>query len=125
MLMIFSMLFLVGPVNTAHAKMIGTQASVLSSQAESARADISAFYAREDVRQQLTELGIEPAEAQTRAEALSDAEAVSFADKLKDAPAGGDGVGMIVGVALFVFIVLLITDILGFTKVFKFTRAAR
>ena len=125
MMLIFSMLFLVGPVNTAHAQMISTQSAVASSQAEAARADISAFFAREDVKQQLTDLGIAPSEAEARALNLSDAEAVSFADKLKDAPAGGDGIGVIVGAALFVFVVLLITDILGFTKVFKFTKAVR
>lgn len=126
LLLIFSMMFLAGPVTTkAHAAMIGTQMVVDSAKAEKAKEQINSFLAREDVKSSLVSMGISPDEAAARAKTLSDSEAIAFADQMEKAPAGGDGVGVVIGAALFVFIVLLITDILGFTKVFKFTKAVR
>jgi len=126
LLLIFSMMFLAGPVTTkAHAAMIETQTVIDSARAEQAKAQINTFLAREDVKSSLQSMGISPDEAAARAQNLSDSEAIAFADQMDKAPAGGDGLGLVVGAALFVFIVLLITDILGFTKVFKFTKAVR
>ncbi len=125
LLLIMAMLFITGPANLAHAKMIGTQSMVQSAQAENARADITAFLSREDVKTQLVDMGIAPDEAMSRAQNMSDAEAVAFADDLKNAPAGGSGLGVVVGAAVLVFLVLLATDILGFTKVFPFTKSVK
>ncbi|WP_303850155.1 PA2779 family protein [Seleniivibrio woodruffii] len=125
LLLIFSLMFLAGPVHNAQAAMIGTQTVIDSARAEQAKTQINAFLAREDVQNTLTSMGISPDEAVKRAQSLSDSEAIAFADSMENAPAGGDGLGLVVGAALFVFIVLLITDILGFTKVFKFTKAVR
>ncbi len=125
LLLIFSLMFLAGPVHNAQAAMIGTQAVIDTEKAEQAKTQINAFLAREDVQKTLTSMGISPDEAIKRAQSLSDSEAIAFADNMEKAPAGGSGLGIVVGAAVFVFIVLLITDILGFTKVFKFTKAVR
>ncbi|MGE4266865.1 MAG: PA2779 family protein [Deferribacterales bacterium] len=125
LLLIFSLMFLAGPVHNAQAAMIGAQTVIDTAKAEKAKTQINAFLAREDVQNSLTSMGISPDEAVKRAQSLSDSEAIAFADNMDKAPAGGSGLGVVVGAALFVFIVLLITDILGFTKVFSFTKAAR
>lgn len=125
LLLIFSLMFLAGPVHNAQAAMIGTQTVIDTARAEQAKTQINAFLAREDVQNTLTSMGISPDEAVKRAQSLSDSEAIAFADNMEKAPTGGSGLGIVVGAAVFVFIVLLITDILGFTKVFKFTKAVR
>ena len=102
----------------AGATLIGTGHALQSP----ARAEVSAFLQREDVRSQLQALGVNPAAAHERVSALSDEEVVALAGRIDDAPAAGADV---IGALLFVFIVLLVTDILGFTKVFPFTRSVR
>ncbi|WP_415237905.1 PA2779 family protein [Seleniivibrio woodruffii] len=125
LLLIFSMMFLAGPVQTAaHAAMISPQTVIDTAKAAEAKEQINTFLAREDVQKSLTAMGISPDEAKARAAGLSDSEAVAFADQMENAPAGGSA-GMLIGAVLFVFVLLLITDILGFTKVFKFTRSLR
>lgn len=70
---------------------------------------------------QLTAMGVDPAEARKRVSALTDQELAALSGKIEQLPAGGDFVGTVGAI----FIILLITDILGFTKVFPFTRAQR
>ena len=123
--LVLMMFFVAGPMNLAQAKIISTGTAIQSARAVEAKADVSAFLARDDVKAQLTQMGISPDEAMTRAQNMSDSEAIAFSDSLKNAPAGGDALGVLVGAGLLVFFVLLITDILGFTKVFPFTKAAR
>lgn len=89
------------------------------------RDEVMSFLARDDVRQQMRDLGVDPAEAEARVAAMSDAEVQELAGKLENAKAGEGPLGAIVGAAVFVFVVLLITDILCFTDVFPFTRCAR
>ena len=124
----------VGPLPAAQAAMIQTDqvesGQVLDSVPESpnAAADrdkVMSFLARDDVRQQMQDLGVDPEEAEARVAAMSDAEVQELAGKLENAKAGEGPLGAIVGAAVFVFIVLLITDILCFTDVFPFTKCAR
>lgn len=124
----------VGPLPAAQAAMIQTDqvesGQVLDSVPESpnAAADrdkVMSFLARDDVRQQMQDLGVDPEEAEARVATMSDAEVQELAGKLENAKAGEGPLGAIVGAAVFVFIVLLITDILCFTDVFPFTKCAR
>jgi len=131
-----ALLFLtaVGPLPAAQAAMIQTDqvetGNVLDNVRESpdAAADrdrVMLFLARDDVRQQMRDLGVDPEEAEARVAAMSDAEVQELAGKLENAKAGEGPLGAIVGAAVFVFVVLLITDILCFTDVFPFTKCAR
>ncbi len=86
------------------------------------RARVMDFLVRDDVRQQLEALGIDPDEAAARADSLSDAEIMQIAGQLDELPAGQDALGVVVGTILVIFIVLLITDLLGLTNVFPFVR---
>lgn len=99
----------------ARAGIVGTE-TLLS--AELNRATVETFLAREDVRKQLTSLGVDPAQAGLRASNLTDAEAQALAERIHNLPAGGDAAGAIV----FIFLVLLVTDLLGLTDVFPFVK---
>ncbi|MDP1540849.1 MAG: PA2779 family protein [Moraxellaceae bacterium] len=86
------------------------------------RAELVTWLDREDVRQQMTNLGVSPTQALARVASLTDAEVSRLAGEIETSPAAGNGV---VGAIVFVFLVLVVTDLLGLTKVFPFTRSAR
>ena len=109
------------PIVPASAGMIATDQIITQSQAAEARAVVDSFMARDEVKQELQALGVDPAEAESRVGTLRDAEAVDLAQKIQDLPAGQGAIGAIVGAAVLIFVVLLITDLLGFTSVFGFT----
>lgn len=111
-----------GPVISANAAMVSTGDAVAAKTAASDRAKLSEALQRDDVRQQLTEFGVDPQEAQARIDAMSDAQVHRLAQRAGDLPAGQGPIGAAIGVAVFLFVLLLITDILGLTKVFPFTR---
>jgi hypothetical protein len=106
---------------TAQAALV-TSEEALSTQAGTAhRERVTAFFLRDDVRQQLQAQGVSADDAIARVQAMSDAEVAQLADRVDRAPAGAG----VVGVLFSVFLILLVTDILGFTKVFPFTRSIR
>jgi len=102
----------------AHAAVIGTEAVVSAQQAQLDRSRVQNLLARDDVKQQLLGLGVDPKQVSARVAAMSDNDVHQLAAKMDQLPAGGDALGVL----LFVFIVLLITDILGFTDVFPFVK---
>lgn len=109
------MLILSTYVPSARAGIIGTEALL---NAQQNRAAVETFLAREDVRQQLTLLGVDPESAALRASNLTDQEAQAMAERIQSLPAGGDAAGAI----LLIFLVLLVTDLLGLTDVFPFVK---
>jgi len=101
---------------TASAGVIGTQ-DYLSAEARAGHlADISAAISRADVQAQLVSLGVDPANAVTRAAALSDAELAQVAQEINNLPAGGDSFLAIIGI---VFLVLMILELTGVIDIFK------
>ena len=114
-LMTVTMLSLQTPV---YAGMVGTGAVIDQQQAAVDRGRLLTALDREDVRQQLITLGVDPQAAQQRVASLSDEELRSVAGHMQDLPAGGD----ILGVAVLIFLVLLFTDIMGYTDVFPFVK---
>ncbi len=123
--LVFSFLLLSFNVPTAQAKMVGTSAVIAGQQETSQRAQAASFLAREDVKQIMTQYGVDPVEAQKRIDSLSSEELSKVASTMDQLPAGGSAVGAVVGAALIVFVILLITDILGFTHVFSFVNPQR
>ena len=114
-LMMVMMLSLQTP---AYAGMVGTGTVIAHQQAVMDRGQLLTALNREDVREQLISMGVDPKAAQERVASLSDEELRTVADHVQDLPAGGD----VLGVALFVFLVLLFTDIMGYTHVFPFVK---
>ena len=123
--LVFSFLLLDFTVHTAQAQMVGTNAVIAGQQDAANRAQVATFLAREDVKQIMTQHGVDTVEAQKRVDSLSSAELTKIANSMEQLPAGGDGLGAIVGAAVLIFLVLLITDILGFTHVFSFVNPQR
>ena len=112
------------PIGTAYAGLITTEQLAAELAGKSDRSPVKAFLSREDVRQQLRQLGVDADEAMARVDALSDQELGRINLRLAELPAGQDA-GSVIGAIVVVFIVLLITDILGFTKIFPFTRPVK
>ncbi len=103
----------------AQAALIGTEAVVAQSAADAQRDELKALLARDEVRAQLEEWGVDAADALARVDRLSPAEVEQMHARMEELPAGGDAIGALV----FVFLVLLFTDILGFTDVFPFVNS--
>jgi len=72
--------------------------------------------AREALVRQLTDLGVEAAEARARVAGLDDVQIAELNRRIADLPAGADAAGIL----LTVFIVFVITDVIGATDIFPF-----
>lgn len=110
------------PIAPVNAAMIGSEQVISSAQVTQDRERIRVFLQREDVREALTQQGVNADEALSRVGSMTNDEVSLVAGKIDQLPAGGNG---IVGALVFIFIVLLVTDILGLTKIFPFTRPVR
>ncbi len=108
------------PFNFARAAMVTTDQVVAQAEMDKDRARVMRFMAREDVRQQLQALGIDPDEAARRTESLSDDEIQQIAERMDELPAGQSAIGVLVVIILVLFLVLVITDLSGLTDVFPF-----
>lgn len=97
------------PLGAARAELVTTDRVIEGSAAQDRRARVSAFLAREEVRQQLTEMGIDADEASKRVGGMSDAELAQVADRMDAMPAGQQvGSGTLVLVLLLVVLILLV-----------------
>lgn len=101
-------------VGTASATVISTQQAMSADMRAGMEADVRAAFARDDVRQAMERLGVDPAEAEGRIAALSDAELQQLQGQIDQMPAGG-----ILAVIGVVFVVLLILEIVGVTNIFN------
>ena len=110
------------PMGLAQAKMVTTDQVIEQTSLSDDRERVRDFLAREDVRQQMIRLGVDPDEAASRIDSLSDEEIQQIAGRMDELPAGEGTVGIIVGAALIIFLVLLITDLLGLTDVYPFVK---
>lgn len=99
-----------------HAAMVSTDSAIQSQQIELERGEILDLFAQENLRDQLTQMGVDADAAADRISSMTDAEISQLNETLQNAPAG-EGV---VGVLLTIFIVFIITDALGATDVFNF-----
>src|SRR5210317_781211 len=125
LLLVVSFCLLNFNVPNAQAKMVGTDTIIAEQQALDQQAQVADFMAREDVKQIMTQYGVDPVEAQQRVDSLSNEELAHLANSIDQLPAGGSAVGVIVGAALLVFIILLITDLVGLTHVFPFVNSQK
>ncbi|WP_147652489.1 PA2779 family protein [Vulcaniibacterium gelatinicum] len=98
------------------AAVITTQEALSAEQRAAAEREVREKLARDDVRQAMLRLGVDPAEADARIAALSDAELLQVQGRLDTLPAGGDGALAVIGI---VFIVLLILELTGVIDIFK------
>ena len=99
----------------AQAAMISTDRAVSLEQREAYLGTITTVLARQDLRQQLVALGVDPAQVEARLSGLTDTELATLAERIGEAPAGGD-VLAIIGI---VFVVLMILEFTGVIDIFK------
>lgn len=98
-----------------YAAMVGTEDILTADSVAQERDYIREMLNRDEVQDQLTSLGVDPAEAQQRVDAMTEEEVQMLAGQLEELPAGGS----VLGLLAFVLIVLLITDLLGVTNVYN------
>lgn len=102
-------------VQPAWAGVIGTRQALSAEARTATENEVRTALAREDVREAMQQLGVDPLEADVRLASLSDAELIRLQGQLDRLPAGGDALAVI-GV---VFLVLLILELVGVTNVFN------
>ena len=105
-------------VQISHAAVVTTNNAIQAQQIQMDRTEILGLFAQENLRDQLTQMGVDPDKAADRIANMTDVEIAQLNDRLKDMPAGQD----FVGVLLIVFIVFVITDVIGATDIFTFIR---
>jgi len=113
------------PAGIARAALVGTDQIITLVDIEADRARIAAFLARDDVRQEIERMGVNPAEASARVDGLSDSEVQTIAARMDSMPAGQGAFEAILGAVVLIFLVLLVTDLLGLTDVFPFVKGGR
>jgi hypothetical protein len=103
-----------GFVGSAAGAIVDTQ-TLVTSDRNADLAIVRAQLDREEVRQQLQELGVDAASVESRIASLTDSELHQLAMDMQSAPAGGDLFALI-GVT---FVVLLILELVGVIDIFK------
>jgi hypothetical protein len=111
------------PISQVHAGLVSTESVIAETFGSTGdRARVEAFLARDDVKRQLADLGVDPSEAAARVAALGDDEINRIAGQLDELPAGEGVLTTIAIVAGVILIILVITDIAGITNVFTFIK---
>lgn len=107
-----------GSPQVAQAALVGTSQAVAATDARSHDiALVTSTLAREQVREQMAALGVDPAAVEARVARLTDAELRTLAERMDQMPAGGDALA-IVGI---VFVILIILELVGVIDIFKKT----
>lgn len=122
--LIFSLIIGTFPVHLFAAPNVSTDELIQESSIQAERELVHEFMSREDVRDEMTSLGVDPDEALGRINSFSDSEIQQIAGQITSLPAGEGAIGTIVGAAVTIFIILLITDLLCLTTFFNFTKCA-
>lgn len=105
-----------------YAGMMTTTDAIQLEQGAVERAQLVSLLEREDVRDQLAGMGVDPEEAKQRVAAMTDQQIQELNQRLETLPAGSSTFGTILIVLLIVFIVFIITDATGATDIFPFVK---
>ncbi len=101
-------------IPAAQAVVIDTQ-TILASEADLPKAEVQAFLAREEVREQMVALGVNPDDASGRVAALTDQELSLLQHHINDLPAGSSALALLGAV----FLVLIVLELVGVTNIFS------
>jgi hypothetical protein len=112
--LVLQLIFVTFP-QQALAGLIQTPDAIAAHQGAETIDRMTRLLARDDVRQQLVQMGIDPKMAEERVAALTPVEAAQLQQQLDNLPAGGDSVLAVIGI---VFVVLLILELTGVTNIF-------
>lgn len=109
------MLAIGGYSQQAFSAVIGTDRAIAAEQHQARVAHLQSLLVRDDVAQRLTQMGVDPVQAQERVAALTEYELARYSAQIDSLPAGA-GALEVVGI---VFIVLLILELVGVTNIFS------
>lgn len=102
-------------VPTSRAALVSTQTVIGAVQNNEAHLQVQELLTRDDVRNEMIRLGVDPRMVEKRLAALTPDELHQLQQRINELPAGG-GVLEVVGI---VFVVLLILEIVGVTNIFS------
>lgn len=100
----------------AMSGVISTQQALSADIRSAKETQVRGAFARDDVRQAMQQMGVDPGDAEGRIASLSDAELIQLQGQLDRLPAGGDSGLVVVGI---VFVVLLILELVGVINIFN------
>lgn len=103
-------------VPAATAGIVSTEAAMAMEERTARIERINSVLARDNVRDQMIRLGVDPQDAAARLAALSDSELQQLETRMEKLPAGADGALEVLGI---VMLVLLVLELVGITDVFK------
>jgi len=108
-------LLVTAPLAPVHAVIVGTEQAIAMTERADVLAEVTAALERDDVREQLVALGVDPQQALERVSALTPDELAALDGQLADLPAGGS----LLGVLGVILVVLIVLELLGVTNVFN------
>lgn len=100
------------------AAMVGNRILLTPGGALTDEQEVVRSVGREELAQQLSQLGVDPDQASARVARMSDAEVATLQGRLNELPAGAG----VLELAVLIFIVFIITDLLGATDIFTFVK---
>ena len=114
-LIILGTIISLGILMPGHAAMLGTNDILARDSLQQERAHVREVLQRDEVRDQLVTLGVDPADAIERVDVMTEQEIRMLSGQLEELPAGASALGLLA----FVLVVLLITDLLNLTNVYN------
>jgi len=96
-----------GAVLPAHASLVGTDQVLHQARTQDQRKELVRFLQRDDVRDELQALGVEPGHARERVARLTDTEVARLHDRVSSLPAGG-AVSNLELILIILLVVLLV-----------------
>ena len=102
---------------TANAGIVNTTDMIDAQQVQQERERIQDWMARDDVRDQLTAMGVDVNDAQARVDSMTDQEVLTMAAKMDQMPAGS-GTGEVLIIAGLVIVILELTGVIDIFKGF-------
>lgn len=111
-LVVFSF-FTLGMQNVAVAGIVSSGDMIAAQQNQFDRDQLKTWMAREDVREQLIDLGVDVEAAISRVDSMTDAEVQQLSAKMDQMPAGSG----FVETAVLAFLVLVVLEVTGVTDI--------
>ncbi|MEX0618995.1 MAG: PA2779 family protein [Pseudohongiellaceae bacterium] len=103
-----------GATAPAMADLVPTRDLVNAEQVDAKKDQLRSMFAREDVRDTLINLGVNPENALDRVDAMTDAEVASMVENIEAMPAGADALGTIA----IILVIVILLDVAGVTDIF-------
>jgi len=108
--------FLFASIASVNAGVVSNATIIANEQSNVSRAQLLQWLSRDDVAKQMSALGVNRADVESRINVMTPEELAQFNQQADQLPAGSGVIGIIV---LF-FVIFIITDIIGATDIFPF-----